>query len=174
MIVYRILFSKLVKFAETCEVASRLFRSSLDKPNSFLTSYLEMLENMNCSELTRDECETKVFKLNKFTELVYDRHCDKNALIGKCSEEIGAKQNWSTAVLALGKLSKEELQKPCYQAALYDKVLMNNNGSSAGKFAEVKELYFPFCEYIWCGADLDNMDQLSASMCASSLLVFTI
>ena len=51
---------------------------------------------------------------------------------------------------------------------------MNNNGSNVGKFAEVKELYFPLCEYIWCGADLDNMDQLSVSMCASSLLVFIV
>ena len=117
----------------------------------------------------KNECRERRFQLNKFAELVYDRHCDINALINKCSEEIGAKQNWSTAVLALGKLSNEDLQKPCYQAALYDKVLMNNNGSSVGKYAEVKELFFPFCEYIWCGADLDNMDQLSASMCASSL-----
>ena len=137
----------------------------------FLTSYLEALSKYNCSELVKYECEKRSFQLNKFTELVYDRHCDKNALVDKCSEEMGAKKNWTTAVLALGKLSKEELQKPCYQAALYDKVLMNNNGSSAGKFAEVKELYFPFCEYIFCGADLDNMDQLSASMCSSSLLV---
>ena len=151
-----------------------MFRSSLDKSNGFLTGYLEVLENLNCSELIRDECETKPFRLNKFTELVYDRHCDKKALIDKCSKEIGAKQNWGAAVLALGKLSKEDLQKPCYQAALYDKVLMNNNGSSAGKFAEVNELHFPFCEYIWCGADLNNMNQLSVSMCSSSSLVLFI
>ena len=149
-----------------------MYESSLDKSNSSLTSYLEVLKNLNCSESIKSECKKRRFELNKFTELVYDRHCNKNALVDKCSEEIGAKQNWSIAVLALGKLSEDELQKPCYQVALYDKVLMDNNGRSAGKFAEVKELYFPFCEYIWCGADLDNMDQLSVSMCASNLLVF--
>ena len=149
-----------------------MFKISVEKSNSSLTTYLEVLKNLNCSKSIKNECKERSFQLNKFTELLYDRHCDKKELIVKCSEEVGAKQNWNTTVLALGKLSKEKLQKPCYQAALYDKVLMNNNGSSAGKFAEVKELYFPFCEYIWCGADLTNKDQLSVSMCASSLLVF--
>ena len=149
-----------------------MFQLGIEKSYSSLTTYLEALKSLNCSNLIETECKERSFQLNKFTELLYDRHCDKKELIVKCSEEVGAKQNWNTTVLALGKLSKEKLQKPCYQAALYDKVLMNNNGSSAGKFAEVKELYFPFCEYIWCGADLTNKDQLSVSMCASSLLVF--
>ena len=151
--------------------ANRLFESSLNKPSSSLTSYLEVLNIFNCSELVKFECKERRFQLNKFTELVYDRHCDKKLLVQKCSKSIGVKQNWSIAVLALGKLSEVELQNPCYQAALHDKVLMNDNGSSTGKFAEVKELYFPFCEHIWCGAGLGDMDQLSVSMCASSLLV---
>ena len=150
---------------------SQVFELSIEKLNSSLTTYLEAIKNQNCLELMKNECKERNFQVNKFTELVYDRHCEKKKLIDKCSEEIGAKQNWSTTVLARGILSKEKLQKPCYQAALYDKVLMINNGSSAGKFAEVKELCFPFCEYIWCGADLNNMDQISVSMCASSLLV---
>ena len=149
-----------------------MFQLGIEKSYSSLTTYLEALKSLKCSDLIKTECKERSFQLNKFTELLYDRHCDKKELIVKCSEEVGAKQNWNTTVLALGKLSKEKLQKPCYQAALYDKVLMNNNGSSAGKFAEVKELYLPFCEYIWCGADLTNKDQLSVSMCASSLLVF--
>ena len=149
-----------------------MFQLGIEKSYSSLTTYLEALKSLNCSNLIETECKERSFQLNKFTELLYDRHCDKKELIVKCKEEVGAKQKWNTTVLALGKLSKEKLQKPCYQAALYDKVLMNNNGSSAGKFAEVKELYFPFCEYIWCGADLTNKDQLSVSMCASSLLVF--
>ena len=148
-----------------------MFQLGIEKSYSLLTTYLEALKSLKCSDLIKTECKERSFQLNKFTELLYDRHCDKKELIVKCSEEVGAKHNWNTTVLALGRLSKEKLQKPCYQAALYDKVLMNNNGSSAGKFAEVKELYFPFCEYIWCGADLTNMDQLSVSMCASSLLV---
>ena len=96
----------ILNSTETCESANRLFESSLEKSKLFLTTYLEVLNKYNCSELVNNECREKRFQLNKFAELVFDRHCDINTLINKCSKEIGAKQKWSIAVLALEKLSK--------------------------------------------------------------------
>ena len=153
----------------SCYEAKHLLRPSLNKADRFLTTYFETLNKLNCTEVKRKECDGQFFKFKGFTELVYDFHCDKKLLQKKCMRELGEKKNWSTAELNTRGFSSENLNKPCYQVALYENTLLLNNGSSFGKFFELKNLQIPFCEFIWCGIDSNHKHLLTVWLCSSTM-----
>lgn len=121
------------------------------------------------------ECEKRFFQFNKFTELIYDRVCDREALLNKCSATLSSllatteaeKTNSSRHTQVHRELGGTQLKEPCLQALLYDKVIQEK-GYSFGSFVEAKEFQLPFCSAVWCGVDVDHKHLLSPAFCASS------
>ena len=114
----------------------------------------------------------------KFTDLVYDRVCNRTLMIDKCYPILAVQNynktinNWENLIASLDNLTTAQLQMPCIQIALYDRILLRHN-YSYGMFHEANAIDLPFCENAWCGLDDEHKHLLSPGFCLSQTrLVF--
>ena len=139
----------------------------------YLTNYLEIVSKLNCTEVLLDECNQRHMNYTKFTDLVYDRTCNRNKMIDECLPLLNniynnskISKNWKNIVFKMHNLTVAQLQMPCTQIALYDRILLRRN-YSYGMFHEARKLNLPFCEESWCGLDEEHKHLLSPGFCIS-------
>ena len=135
-----------------------------------MTTYLEIALKLNCTEVLFDECNKRPMNYTKFTDLVYDRACNRSRMIKECMPSLyfyksnRTTNNWETLILNMHNLTIAQMQMPCTQIALYDRLLLHRS-YSYGMFHEVKQLNLPFCDRSWCGLDEEHKHLLSPGFC---------
>ncbi|XP_039271312.2 uncharacterized protein LOC120345819 [Styela clava] len=160
---------------ECCDFIVERFRSSWYKGGYYLTEYLSNLQKLGCKEF-ESECQIPVYNFTNFTKLVYDRFCNRNALLAKCTEElyqILRNYHFRTSDIWIGKnldlkiteeiwnnlttslvpyqMKMKDLNNPCVEVALFDRT-----SGGVGRFHEIVQVYTPFCTMQWNGYDIET------------------
>ena len=152
----------------SCDTLAKTYYTN--KNFLYLTNYLEVALKLNCTKVISDECNHRKMSFTKFTDLVYDRACNRSKMIGKCHRLLifnstnRSTSSWENLIFNMRNLSAAHLQEPCTQIALYDRLLLRRN-YSYGMFHEVRHLSLPFCEKSWCGLDDEHKHLLSPGFC---------
>jgi len=158
------------KNSDLCQELQQQFEQNIYDRSHYLTNYLEILKKLNCSNF-QNQCESRLYSITPFAELIYDQICDRDVLIEKCFQTVknsvkSNKSTWNTLLPDLIDLPQLDLKDPCIQVALYDNIIIKK-GYSFGEFEEVKEFLLPFCEPIFCGVDKYHRENFSAIFFAS-------
>ena len=156
---------------KACDLLQKAYY--LQHKKIYLTTYLETALLLNCTRVLNEECSHRHMSYTKFTDLVYDRTCDRTRMIQECLHLIpgSSKTPWEVKVKSMKNLTMFQLQTPCVQIALYDRVLLRHN-SSYGMFHEASVLNLPFCNHSWCGLDDEHKHLLSPGFCLSQTRFF--
>lgn len=153
-----------------CRKFARRFRYKWRNGGRYLTTHMSRLRDWNCEEF-QNECENRRYAFNEFTELVYDRFCNRNEMETKCLDDImdlignynnendgtlygigeSLSNTWYnlSTKLVPSNIRLNDLTRPCVQIALFDRP-----EGDVGRFHEIVEPFFPFCEMVWAGYDI--------------------
>nr|CAB3262030.1 uncharacterized protein LOC100177887 [Phallusia mammillata] len=148
--------------------------------------FVEKLKEGGCPQL-EILCKERVFDFTRYSSLVYDRTCNRSAFEDRCLPVVQATVgpnyvSWNSSMAALRKtnLTLKSLEDECIQVALFDAASLAKT-KPFGYFHEIKRLFLPFCEFVWCGVDAENINRLDVSAwlcipswCKTSLIVITV
>ncbi|CAK8685207.1 unnamed protein product [Clavelina lepadiformis] len=171
------IFSNQEESIRCCTSVFESFTKTWHDESDYLTELLETLNIWNCSQF-KSECANRTFGFNSFTDLVYERACDRKTFLSRCQEsmqdicrghEIEDTTSCTTILLRSLDLTEAELSDPCVQVGLYDAVTQER-GSGFGFFHEMKRVFIPFCGIVWCGVDAKSVHErfVSAQICMNS------
>lgn len=139
------------------------FSEKWQSGGNYLTTYLTTLKKWKCGQF-KTECKNPTYAFNEFTELVYKRFCNITEYRSKCAAEIISNiinegkmkpngvitnENWTRLIAQFDAetLSSQNLQKPCLQVAMFDKV-------GVGRYFEVIHPHIPFHTLVWSGINV--------------------
>ncbi|XP_039261707.2 uncharacterized protein LOC120337872 [Styela clava] len=137
----------------------------------YITTLLERLERWQCEEF-KMECTARTYNFTTFTDLVYDKFCDRRSMEFKCKSVVTSavedyefldsseKLEWMTLANSLvsSKMKIHDVIKPCIQIAIFD-----SNSGGVGRIHEIVEPYLPFCGLLWDGYDIDTAENVTVS-----------
>jgi len=158
-----------------CNSSFSRFKQNWQREGSLLTELLVTLKNWDCPQFV-NECQQPSYNFTDFTSLVYENACNQTVFRRKCFSRLQTivwKRNlnpgdWGSIVRSLLNLNMEEdeLTEACVQVALYEAV-SEFRGSVHGYYHEIKRTLLPFCDFVWCGLDAQNVHDnwTSAWMC---------
>ncbi|XP_076817400.1 uncharacterized protein LOC143462958 [Clavelina lepadiformis] len=157
-----------------CNLVFERFAETWHDESDYLTEFLETLRIWDCAQFA-SECANRTFGFNSFTDLVYERACDRNVFLGRCLEStkevlkrrgIENASAYSPTLLRSVHFTESELSEPCVQVGLYD-AITQERGSGFGYFHEMKRVFLPFCGIVWCGVDARSVHErtISARTC---------
>ena len=164
-----------------CNIIVEDFSKNWHDGSRYLSRFLDNLQSLNCPQF-EEVCSKQAFAFTKFTSLMYLKFCNESELMKQCFdavENILQKQSrmkvsglWGEIVNNINflELNEEELKNPCLQVAMYDQ-----NGTNF-QYAEVIDIYVPFCSIVWCGfADVVfQSKRISVWTCMPQRWVFVI
>jgi len=155
----------------TCKDVQGRFYVDFISEKLYLSNYLQLLTKLNCTSELQDECSSRYANYTEFTDLMYDRHCDRESMISKCLNNVtlvgvgNTNSTWNElSQLQLNNLTFTQIKNHCVQILMYDAVLSKHN-NSFGRFHEVRCLDIALCEKSWCGVSDEYKHLLSPQFC---------
>nr|XP_026696534.1 uncharacterized protein LOC100181044 isoform X1 [Ciona intestinalis]BBC53705.1 Ci-LF-8 receptor [Ciona intestinalis] len=153
-----------------CNETFNSFSKNWHNEADYLTETLQSLKDWSCPQYNA-ECSKPTFNFNDFTALVYHRSCNRTLFESRCLDSLMRASSargvsgsiWSNLLrdLRTFQLSQDELRDPCIQVALYDAAVQERG--KYGYYHEMKRVFIPFCKFIWCGLDAENIHDHSIS-----------
>lgn len=169
-----------------CVYVTMQFSKYWTKNEYYLSTYLETLQTWNCSQFQK-ECVEQQYGFTPFSSMMYMRFCNHTELRRRCWASLSSlhlpgnilelheiflsgsvinathvrnPEEWNKMMAATANLHMtvgyDTFKNPCIQVSMYDY-------SGYGFYHEIKNMFLPFCGFVWCGISSDALDEDSVS-----------